>query len=297
MHLDALSQIDLYCTACRRFTETDIIQYKLGLIAEETQKEYVISGWLKCSNCGKKYQISEGVPHLTGSFTSEDRFTHQYLDAHFGTLNSGYWQEMNRPTVNGLSLDVGCSVGRYTFDCARNGFAVGIDVNIQHLKMAAGFQRSGLINFRRKTRAWASESVESEFRPLSNVLFLLADIQNPPFKMETFDYVAALNLIDSVSLPLTALGQMDAVLKPKGTLFLSTPYVWNADISQDWLETADIEPHTFVRLLLKGKMMPECGFNYRLSFEKTGIPWLLRQHDTQQFTYFVDAIAAEKLEA
>ncbi len=295
MHCDALKHVELYCTGCRTFTGTDVTQYKLGLIPEETQGEYVISGWLECSSCGKRYRISDGVPYLIENFSKEDRFTRQYLDAHYSTLNNGYWQEMNRSTVNGLALDVGCSVGRYTFDCARKGFAVGIDVNIEYLKLAAGFQRTGRIKYNRKTRALACEEIESDFKPQRNVLFLLADIQNPPFKMETFDFVGALNLLDSVNLPLTALGQMDAVLKSKGRLFLSTPYVWDADISAEWLEKEDIDSHLFVKLLLTGKLMQECGFNFDISLAKTGIPWLLRQQDTQYFTYWVDVIASEKV--
>ena len=118
---------------------------------------------------------------------------------------------------------------------------------------------------------------------------------DPPFKINTFDFISALNLIDSVKLPLTTIGQMNAMLKPKGKLFLSTPYTWNSDICEDWLETKDVDPHTFVKMLLTGGKVPETRFNYRILKEKTGILWRMRKQDTQHFIYTVDFILAEKV--
>jgi SAM-dependent methyltransferase len=219
----------------------------------------------------------------------------QYLDAHYGTINRQYWREMKNVILPGTCLDVGCSVGRYTFESGRNGFAVGIDVNLEQLRLAAGFQRSGQITYTQKHRALSLEKKESKFKPNNNVLFLLADIHNPPFKMESFDFISALNLIDSVRFPFTALGQMDALLKPGGTLMLSSPYTWNAEISNDWFETEQIDPHTYTKQLLTGHQAPEFGLNYRITAEKADIPWKLRKQDTQHFVYFVDLLAAQKI--
>lgn len=301
MHRDALTHIDLYCTSCRTFAE-QVTQYKLMLVPEETKGDYIISGWLECTHCRKRYRISRGVPQLVpseslvtvGLSSGSEELAAQYLDAHYGTTNLGYWHQMSVPTGNSLCLDVGCSVGRYTFECAKQGFAVGVDLNVEHLAQAAEFQRVGKIRYTRKTRALRREEIESGFAPSSNALFLQADIHNPPFKMETFDFIGALNLLDSVRRPLIALGQMDAMLKQTGALFLSTPYVWNAKISEEWLETEQIDPHSFTMLLLSGKLMPECELDYGISVARTNIPWCLRKQDTQQFVYYVDAILAEK---
>jgi len=301
MHRDALTHVDLYCTSCRTF-DSEVTQHKLLLVPEETAGEFLLTGCLECSHCKKRYPIIDGVPRLVhvtlqANHDSQNDGEHaaQYLDAHYGTLNSDYWGQMSVAEGSGLSLDVGCSVGRYTFECAGKGFAVGIDLNVEHLRLATGFQRAGKVIYTRKTRALRREEIVSEFAPSRNALFLLADIHNPPFKMETFDYIGALNVIDSVKLPLTALGQMDAMLKENGKLFLSTPYVWDADISEEWLEAPDIDPHSFVKMLLTGELMPECELNYRITMDKTNIPWRLRKQDTQHFVYLVDAILSEKL--
>jgi SAM-dependent methyltransferase len=293
MHIDSLQRVNLFCTSCATF-DCRIIQHKLVLIPEVTQAEFVIFGRLECPNCGQQYPIIDGVPSMVQSSPNNPELAKQYLDAHYGTKNTTYWKEMNLSTGTGLCLDVGCSVGRYTFECSRSGFAVGIDVNFNQLKLAAEFQRTGQITFSRKRRPLLSENKKSSFIPSNNVLFLQADIHNPPFEMDSFDFISGLNLLDSVRYPLVALGQMDAMLKPGGTLFLSSPYTWSSDVGTEWLETEDVEPHRFVKELLTGERLPECHFDYRIITEKANIPWRLRKQDTLEFVYLVDTLTAEK---
>jgi SAM-dependent methyltransferase len=294
MLFDVLERVGLFCTSCA-ILEGKIIQHKLVLVPEVAQADFIMSGRLECPHCGKRYPIIDGVPCMLDVSPDNQHLAAQYLDAHYGPINRRYWREMNDAKGTGTCLDVGCSVGRYTFECGRSGFAVGIDVNFEQLRLAARYQRSGRINYTRKRRALFSEDKKSGFKPNDNVLFLLADIHNPPFKMESFDFISALNLIDSVRFPFTALGQMDAMLKPGGTLLLSSPYTWDAEISNDWFETEQVDPHTYTRQLLTGQRAPECGFNYRITGEKAGIPWRLRKQDTQHFVYFVDLLAAQKI--
>ena len=222
--------------------------------------------------------------------------TGQYLDAHYGVINTRYWREM-KAAGDGTCLDVGCSVGRYTFESAQSGFAVGMDVNFEQLRLAAEFQRTGNITYTRRRRALGDELKKSAFKPSGKALFILADIHNPPFKMESFDFISALNVIDSVKYPLTALGQIDALLKPKGTLLLSSPYSWNADVSVEFLETEEIEPHEFMRQLLSGRQVPECGFNYRLPGRQVRYPMAAAPAGQPGISLHGDLLLAEKLQS
>lgn len=295
MHYDALNQINLYCTDCRTFEHGKVIQHKLDLCPGEVSGDYIISGHLECPSCEKQYPIIGGIPCLVSFSSTNEDLTSQYLDSHYSEINKDYWNSLDTRHTGNLSLDAGCSTGRYTFDCGKKGFTVGIDIKFEDLKLAAEFQRTGKITFTRKTRTLAHEEIESSFKPSENVFFLQADINNPPFGMETFDFISGLNLIDSVRLPLTTLGQMDAMLKPNGKLLLSTPYAWDPEISQEFLEDEDNDPHTFVKKLLRGEIIPETGFHYRTLEEKTGISWMMRKHDTIHFRYYADLIVAEKM--
>ncbi|MBN2077204.1 MAG: methyltransferase domain-containing protein [Dehalococcoidales bacterium] len=295
MHRDAFKKIALYCTDCRTFEHGRIIQHKLDLSTDKISGEYVISGHFECLSCGKQFPIIGGVPCLVSSISTHEDLTNQYLDAHYSEINNEYWNTLDTWYTGNLCLDAGCSTGRYTFDCGKKGFTIGIDIKLEDLRLATEFQRTGKVAFTRKTRTLAHEEIESSFEPSENVLFLQADINNPPFGTETFDFISGLNLIDSVRLPLTTLGQMDAMLKRSGRLLLSTPYAWDPEISEEFLEDKDTDPHTFVKKLLTGDIIPETGFHYRILEEKTGIPWLMRKHDTLHFRYNADLIIAEKL--
>ena len=290
---NALQRIDLYCTACRSFTGKPV-QHKLTLIPGEESGKFVITGYLECPNCGKQYPVLDGVPRFIDSVACSPDIFAQYLDAQYGMLNNAYWKKMNSFRHGKLHLDIGCGVGRYTFECGRTGFSVGIDANAEYLKRAAAFQRGEAIKYERKTRELASVDEVSDFQASENVMFVLADAHDPPFRMETFDSISALNVIDSSRYPLTLLGQADAMLKPGGTLLLSAPYCWSDKGDQEPLETADTAPHDFLIQMLTGRRLPETGLNYRIVQKKTRIPWRLRKHDRLMFTYFVDMIAARK---
>jgi SAM-dependent methyltransferase len=294
MLIDALSRIDLYCTACRSFTGKPV-QHKLTVVPGEVDGKFVITGYLKCPNCGKQYPVLNGVPRFIDGVSTSTELLGQYLDAQYGTINDSYWKKLSKFQPGEIHLDIGCGTGRYTFECARTGFAIGIDANLEYLKRAAAFQRGEEITYKRKTRELAETIESSEFKPSPNVLFLLADVHNPPFGMDSFTSISALNLIDSVQHPLTVLGQADAMLKSGGRLVLSSPYCWDEKGSREWLETADTSAHDFLLQVLTGKRLPETGFNYRILQKRKGFPWRLRKHDTLLFTYSVDLIVAEKM--
>ncbi|MEL7561536.1 methyltransferase domain-containing protein [Dehalogenimonas sp. 4OHTPN] len=296
MLAEALERIGLYCTSCRQ-ADDRIVQHRLTCLPDKTEGSYIISGSLECPNCGTLYPITNGVPRFFEGMASPEIQLNQYLDSHYGGTNESYWDQIPITAPhNGVHLDAGCGVGRNTFESARHtAFAVGLDANAGYLEAAAAIQRKGRANYRKKHRAMADTEVESKFVPPENVIFVLADIHNPPFLMETFDSVSALNVIDSVAQPLLALGQMDAALKAGGRLLLSSPYTWTESISKGWLETPEQTPHAFVLDLLTGSALPWCGFRYRILSEKSGIEWRIQAQDTMAYVYSVDLIEAEKI--
>ncbi len=238
-----------------------------------------------------------------------------YMDFHYGSPDDvpdplapytdpkALWQRLVETALPegekkyNLSLDLGCSVGRYTFELARfSALAVGVDMHFQKVAAAARLQRTRRVSYQRKMHGRCYENVESSFLPVQNALFLAADALDPPFRAETFDLVAGLNLLDNVRLPLVLIGQMDALLKKGGTMVMSSPYEWRADICEpsQWLESQDMAGPAAVRKLLEGAILPEMGLTYEVVEDRENVPWMLRHHDRHWSLFLLHLLKAGK---
>ena len=169
MRRDALTYIDLYCTASAEGWKGSLSSIASILLPVTDTGQFVITGYLECPNCGKHYPVLDGVPRFIDGVHSDSETLSQYLDAQYGDINPDYWSEMGELEPGHLHLDIGCGTGQFTFECARRGFAVGIDVTIDYLLLAAAYQRGESIKYRRKTRTLAETTETSSFQPSSNV--------------------------------------------------------------------------------------------------------------------------------
>ena len=211
-----------------------------------------------------------------------------YMDFHYGEFtgapaapdpaacasNGVYWETvvgMARPEGGKRllrSLDLGCSVGRFTFEAARfSDLAVGLDLDFGKVSAAARIQRNRTVAHERRERGRTFRRVEGVFDPPQNVLFLVGDALDPPFPAGSFDLVGALNLLDNVGVPLMLLGQMDALLRDGGTMLLGAPYEWRTEIADptEWLETETVDAPTFLRRILEGKELGRTGFRFTVA--------------------------------
>ncbi|MFA6147121.1 MAG: methyltransferase domain-containing protein [bacterium] len=232
-----------------------------------------------------------------------------YVDFHYGefvgaprppapfssAVNDSYWQEivgMARPDTGmryARSLDLGCSVGRFAFELARvSDLVVGIDLDFERVSAAAKIRRRRELSFQRREHGKAFLRVEGTFDPPQNVLFLVGDALDPPFPADSFDLVGALNLLDNVGVPLTLLGQMDALLREGGTILLGTPYEWRTEIADpsEWLETELLDAPSFLRRILEGKELARTGLRFTIEQEHAEVPWMLRGH-ARRWTLFL----------
>jgi SAM-dependent methyltransferase/uncharacterized protein YbaR (Trm112 family) len=279
-------------------------------------------GWWQSAKAGLSGALCDS-PELGGYFSGmdaespgafEDRSTlSSYLDLHYGAepgtapaLGMGtksFWEAFlsllpqDGQTRFSRAIDLGCSVGRGTFELARvSELAVGIDSNFDAVSRAARFQRTGEVQYERRRRGRCFEQRTSPFRPASNALFLVADALDPPFAAESFDCVAALNLIDSIRIPLILLGQMDALLRNGGDLLLCTAYAWRSDVTDpmEWLETDALDGPDMLRHILAGEAFPRMRFGYEIAREIPDVPWRLRNHDRYTSEFLTEFLLARK---
>jgi SAM-dependent methyltransferase len=199
--------------------------------------------------------------------------------------------------TGGCALDLGCGVGRLAFELARfHDRVVGLDLNFHMVAAAARIQRSGRIEYHRRLRGQRFEPISLPWSVPDNMLLLVADALDPPFEATSFDTVAALNLLDNVNVPLTLIGQMDALLRRTGTLLIGSPYEWRHDISDpsQWLEDADRDAPGVLRAILSERLIEALPLDYRIVADIADLPWVLRQHERFWQRFSVHLLAARK---
>jgi SAM-dependent methyltransferase len=225
----------------------------------ERDGDDILSGSLKCEECGTHYLIQDGIASLllkTDERNREEPSKYEsssavssYLWSHFSDMleevevNTAYkdWAELIEHQ-DGLSLDAGCAVGRFTFEMsAKSDFAVGIDNSESFISTARklmkdrqlqiSIKEEGLLTREKRIQlpnSWSAQKVE----------FIVGDAQVLPFRSRTFSLLASLNVIDKVPLPLGHLEEMNRVAKDTDAQFLlSDPYSWSSEIAREenWL--------------------------------------------------------------
>lgn len=128
------------------------------------------------------------------------------------------------------ALDLGCAVGRSTFELARVcESVVGIDLSRRFIETANTLAATGSVDF------WFVEEgnirTSRTFRvpdycPRERVSFRVGDAVALPDDLGQFNIVLMANLICRTPKPAECLRQGMARVKPGGLLILTTPYSW-----------------------------------------------------------------------
>ncbi len=243
----------LICPSCLPMEE------KLRSTISEKDGEDILSGSLYCSQCNNNYPIQDGIAILlpvsyevdpwVPSKYENSLLVSSYLWAHYAdifkdidaTVAYKEWAALLRDDP-GISLDAGCSVGRFTFEMSKKSdFAVGIDNSRAFIKTA----RQLMIN-RQLSFSIPEEGLLREERLIklpetwdsSKVEFVVGDAQRLSFRMNSFSSVSSLNLIDKIPSPLAHLREMNRVADESNTQFLiSDPFSWSSDVAKEeaWL--------------------------------------------------------------
>jgi SAM-dependent methyltransferase/uncharacterized protein YbaR (Trm112 family) len=200
-------------------------------------------------------------------------------------------------------LDLGCAVGRSTFELARGAdMVVGADLGFHFLRLAARVLRRGSIRYPRRRVGvlydWREFEVAVDNR--SRVDFWAADAAHLPFPAATFAGAVALNLLDCVYAPLDTLRSLARVLRPGATLLLAAPYDWTpgATAIEAWIgghsprSLGGGSSDSVLRALLTPGAHPVSVDGLRLVAERDDIPWTVRMHDRSVVTYRLHMVVA-----
>ncbi len=149
--------------------------------------------------------------------------------------------ELARLPSDGSALDLGCGVGRSTFELARHcAQVVGIDYSAGFIAAARRLQQEGAMSFscaeEGDLTAPATASVPPDI-DRARVTFERGDAQEIPADFGGFAVVLMANLIDRLQQPERCLRQMERLVSPGGQLIVTSPYTWLAEFTprENWL--------------------------------------------------------------
>ncbi len=144
-------------------------------------------------------------------------------------------------------LDLGCAVGRSTFEMARScGEVTGIDFSHAFIKSAQALQRGDTLRYERLDEAnqrtpLTARAPEDIAAP--HVRFMQGDAMRLPDDLGAFDRVHAANLLCRLREPKLLLDRLPSLVKPGGELVLATPCTWLEEFTpcENWPQGSTLD--------------------------------------------------------
>lgn len=231
-----------------------------------------------------------------------DMQVQQYLAFHYGDPNEYFPYDFGARHALGFpvrcvtenlmaipegarALDLGCAVGRSSFELACHcREVVGIDYSRAFIAAAERLRAAGVLHYtmpeegRRGRECEARVPVDSA---RSRVSFEVGDAQNLRPDLGSFDVVIACNLICRLSRPMALLERLPELVKPGGTLVITTPFSWLEEFTpaEHWLGGQETGEDSFTGL--KAALTP--AFQPKRVHD---MPMLIREHG-RKFQYTV----------
>jgi len=228
----------------------------------------------------KSFLRSEGVK--IGNPTYNDRYEENsilyksYLKAHYGYSSNDKLLSLlkkeikpdhiykmlanNSLNLNGIGLDIGCSIGSSTFELSKKlSYVFGIDLSF-----------SFILEARKRMQNKKSRNME----------FIVADATNLPFRSKFLQIVVALNVIDRMDFNKLILS-INSCIKKYGKLILVDPY--------HFVDNNGKEEFDSVRIRKKLEK-----FGYEIKNKESYIPWIIKMNERSYLFYFVDFVEANK---
>lgn len=196
-----------------------------------------------------------------------DELISQYLEFHygaeyFGVANfcvNGVQQALNeiQLTHTTKALDIGCSVGRASFELAKVFDQVdGIDFSARFIQQAYALTEQGEKRYTIRTEGDLQEFKSANLAKLGytnqakKVNFMQGDACNLKPQYTGYDLVYASNLIDRLTDPKHFLSSIGARINSGGYLVIASPYTWLEDYTpkEKWLGGIKVKGENFTTL-------------------------------------------------
>ncbi|HEY5715199.1 MAG TPA: 5-histidylcysteine sulfoxide synthase [Psychromonas sp.] len=245
-------------------------------------------------HAGFRYVESEQDPASMArvNIYETDQLISQYLEFHYG---AEYFSVPNfcvnavqqclqeiQPLNTGKALDIGCSVGRATFELAKTFTHVdGIDFSARFIQQAYALAEHGK---KRYTICTEGELVEYKSISLAQmgyelllhkVNFIQGDACNLKARYSGYDLIYASNLIDRLNDPKHFLAGIQQRINSGGYLVITSPYTWLEEYTDKdkWLGGIKLNGENFTTL---DGLTAALSCNFELIAVKE-IPFVIRE--------------------
>lgn len=205
-------------------------------------------------HAGFRYVVGEEVKAPVSSNYENDKMLSEYAEFHYGDTYFGVPNfskaladiaiEMMADKPCGKALDIGCAVGRASFELAKKfDHVTGIDFSARLIKLGVQLQEQGVVRYSiadhgelrlYRERQLANLGLEAT---ANKVEFLQGDACNLKPIFNGYDLILAANLIDRLYDPTLFLGNIHQRMNPGGLLMLASPYTWLEEHTdkENWL--------------------------------------------------------------
>jgi putative 4-mercaptohistidine N1-methyltranferase len=159
---------------------------------------------------------------------------HEALD--FAVRTPGHFEAQEV----GRGLDLGCAVGRSSFEMSRScREVIGIDFSRSFIEAAEGLRAGKTLPYQRLEEAHVSTDLEArlpEGYETDRLHFETGDAMSLRADLGVFDRVHAANLLCRLPEPQRLLDRLPSLLHPGGELVLATPCTWLTEFTppENW---------------------------------------------------------------
>ncbi len=257
-------------------------------------------------HAGLRYIETDEPPKIREDVYETDALVSQYCEAHYGRT---YFEVENFPKksaeicikymegrATNRALDLGCAVGRATFELARKfNFVTGLDFSARFIKIADELIKNGLVRYILPEEGDLVSYQEVNFDSLGlrglekKVEFFQADAVNIKSIFTGYDLVFAGNLIDRLYDPGKFLDIIHDRINNGGILVIASPYTWLEDYTQrdKWIGGYKADGETVTTL---DGLHRHLDKHFRLIDGPFEVPFVIRetkrkfQHTLSEFT-------------
>ena len=190
------------------------------------------------------------------------------------------------------ALDVGCAVGRASFELARGYREVlGVDLSRAFIEAADALRRDGELRYFRKDEGRLGAMLNAMVDPAidrSRVSFRQADACSLPAELLDFDAVLLANLLCRLPSPKALLGRLGGprgLVKPGGLLAIFSPYSWLEPFTppEAWLGGYERDGNPVTSAAALGEFLRAEGFEL---LREADVPLVIREH-ARKYQYIV----------